>query len=418
MKKMKKIMQLCLALILGLILAIAPAALASQNSMVVPDGTGLAVRTNINNALNTLVTLNSGPSEPSTKYAYMLWADTTAAKLKIRNAANDGWVIIGELPTDRLGLAQVSTLQYASYISGSSATGNDSYAITLSPAPATLVNGMAVILLPDVANTGAASLNLNGLGAKPIKKGSDGALVNLIDNDIQPNVPAVLVYATSSTTWVYVNPPAITYTPPEMNFGLQSVQVFTAGGTWTKPGGITKIVVEVVGGGAGGRTATDNSVGGGGGGGGYSKKLINVSAINSETVTIGAGGAANNAGGTSSFGSHCSATGGAAPGAASTTFTTRAAGGVGSNGNINLSGEEGGLGFVFDQATATVVAGHGGDGGASKCGEGGRGSAGPMTTFSFGNPGSGYGGGGGGGQGSSGAGGVGKGGIVIVWEYK
>ena len=207
MEKMKKIMQLCLALILGLTLAVAPV-LASQNSVVVPDGTGLAVRTNINNALNTLVTLNSGPSEPSTKYAYMLWADTTAAKLKIRNAANDGWVIIGELPTDRLGLGQVSSIQYASYISGaSSGTTGNNYVLDLTPAPAVLSNGMAVILLPDVDNTGTSTLNLNSLGSKYIKKNVGGTLTVLAAGDLKANVPAVLVYATSSTTWVYVNPP-------------------------------------------------------------------------------------------------------------------------------------------------------------------------------------------------------------------
>jgi len=34
--------------------------------------------------------------------------------------------------------------------------------------------------------------------------------------------------------------------------GLQSVQVFTSSGTWTKPSGIAKIVVRLVGGGGGG----------------------------------------------------------------------------------------------------------------------------------------------------------------------
>lgn len=415
MGKMKKIMQFCLALILGLVLATAPAP-ASQNSVVVPDGTGLAVRTKINNALNTLVTLNSGSGEPSTKYAYMLWADTTAAKLKIRNSTNDGWIIIGDLSLDRLGQAQVSSLQYSSYISGASTTGNDSYVITLSPAPGTLVNGMQVILLPDVPNTGTASLNLNGLGAKTIKKGSDGALVNLNDNDILPNVPAVLVYSLPSTTWVYVNPPAITPPPPPDPGGLQSVRVFTANGTWNKPTGITKVVVVVVGGGGGGRSVVVSGyVAGGGGGGGASIKLIDVSAISSVAVTVGPGGGPTYDGGTSSFGSHCSATGGL-QGWTSTTFTTRVEGGVGSNGDINLAGEVGGMGFIFDQAG--VAAGLGGDGGGSLYGQGGKGGGCLMTTYNNGYGGKEYGGGGGGAVNQDGIGGSGRNGIVIVWEYK
>ena len=39
--------------------------------------------------------------------------------------------------------------------------------------------------------------------------------------------------------------------------GLNSVEVFTASGTWTKPAGVTKIIVEVqAGGGAGSRHTT------------------------------------------------------------------------------------------------------------------------------------------------------------------
>ena len=47
----------------------------------------------------------------------------------------------------------ISALQANSKIFGTSTTGNDSYAITLSPAPAALTVGMVVYLLTDVANT-------------------------------------------------------------------------------------------------------------------------------------------------------------------------------------------------------------------------------------------------------------------------
>lgn len=48
--------------------------------------------------------------------------------------------------------------------------------------------------------------------------------------------------------------------------GLQSVQVFTSSGTWTKPAGINKVIVEVLGGGAGGgyRSTGTNRNGGAG----------------------------------------------------------------------------------------------------------------------------------------------------------
>ena len=67
----------------------------SQNTLVIADGTGAQVLERMNNSNNTLATLNSGSSAPATTYAHMLWADTTNNQLKMRNAANTGWNIVG-----------------------------------------------------------------------------------------------------------------------------------------------------------------------------------------------------------------------------------------------------------------------------------------------------------------------------------
>lgn len=79
----------------------------SQNALVVANGTGAAVRSGLNSALNTLVTNNSGTAAPSTTYAYMLWADTTNDLLKIRNAANSAWITVGRLSQTNLGLSAI-----------------------------------------------------------------------------------------------------------------------------------------------------------------------------------------------------------------------------------------------------------------------------------------------------------------------
>lgn len=79
----------------------------SQNSLVVPNGTGASVRAAVNSALDTLKTQNSGSSAPGTTSAYMLWADTTNDLLKIRNAANTAWITIGRLSLTNLGLSAI-----------------------------------------------------------------------------------------------------------------------------------------------------------------------------------------------------------------------------------------------------------------------------------------------------------------------
>ena len=67
---------------------------------IIANGTGAAVRADINLALSAIVSLNSSASEPGTMYAYQLWADTAAGLLKIRNGTNSGWITLRQLDGD------------------------------------------------------------------------------------------------------------------------------------------------------------------------------------------------------------------------------------------------------------------------------------------------------------------------------
>ena len=140
------------------------------------------------------------------------------------------------------------------------------------------------------------------------------------------------------------------------NGAYRSMQVYTASGanTWTKPSGLKRIEVTVVGGGGGGGGCAATAGGeyaasGGGGGGGYSVKVIEAANLGStETATVGAGGTAGdagansgNSGGTSSFGAHCSATGGGGGSSGTNAGSGNrigGAGGAGSGGDINGTG--------------------------------------------------------------------------------
>ena len=64
----------------------------ATHDYVIDNGTGSAVRTDLNNVLQAILTNNSSSSEPSTTAAYSWWADTTNGVLKIRNSSNNGWV--------------------------------------------------------------------------------------------------------------------------------------------------------------------------------------------------------------------------------------------------------------------------------------------------------------------------------------
>jgi hypothetical protein len=71
--------------------------MAPQHDYVIANGSGSAVRSDLNNALAAIVSQNSGATEPTDKFAYMWWADTSAGVLKLRNAANNAWISLREL---------------------------------------------------------------------------------------------------------------------------------------------------------------------------------------------------------------------------------------------------------------------------------------------------------------------------------
>lgn len=85
----------------------------AQHDYSIANQSGLSFRTDLNNALAAIVSNNSGAAEPSTMYAYQLWADTTAGVLKIRNAANSAWINVGtSLASTNLGLAPTASASF------------------------------------------------------------------------------------------------------------------------------------------------------------------------------------------------------------------------------------------------------------------------------------------------------------------
>jgi len=67
--------------------------MSPQADGVVSNGTGSAVRSDINNQYAALWSNHSGSTEPSSgKVAYQFWADTNTSILKIRNSANNAWI--------------------------------------------------------------------------------------------------------------------------------------------------------------------------------------------------------------------------------------------------------------------------------------------------------------------------------------
>ena len=69
----------------------------AQHDYAIANQSGVAFRTDLNNALAAIVSQNSGAAEPSTTFAYMRWADTAAGVMKMRNGANSAWITLYQL---------------------------------------------------------------------------------------------------------------------------------------------------------------------------------------------------------------------------------------------------------------------------------------------------------------------------------
>jgi len=64
----------------------------ATHDYVIDNSTGANVRADINLVLQAILTNNSSSSAPSTTAAYMLWVDTTANIVKIRNSSDNAWI--------------------------------------------------------------------------------------------------------------------------------------------------------------------------------------------------------------------------------------------------------------------------------------------------------------------------------------
>jgi hypothetical protein len=138
---------------------------------------------------------------------------------------------IGNKFVTQTGL-QHNTEKYAA-----DAGANDTYVITLSPVPTSYTNGMVVHFKANTANTGAATLNVNSLGAKTIVKGVN---TTLDDSDILASQFVTVIY--DGTNFVLQNPVNTNkYANSTYSNGVGTYTVTAASGTQTIAHGLSKV---------------------------------------------------------------------------------------------------------------------------------------------------------------------------------
>jgi hypothetical protein len=81
----------------------------AQHDYDIGNQSGSAFRSDLNNALAAIVSINSGLTEPAVMYAYQLYADTGSNLVKQRNGGNSAWITIGTLGATNWGLAALAS---------------------------------------------------------------------------------------------------------------------------------------------------------------------------------------------------------------------------------------------------------------------------------------------------------------------
>lgn len=124
----------------------------SQHDHVIDDQAGSPFLVDLNNALEAIVTLNSGATAPAQTYPFMWWADSANNVLKRRNAGDSAWVTVLDLATGDLLLPAGAKLIFEG-------TTDDAYELTVSAGNPTadrtqthqdLSGTLALIGLPEV----------------------------------------------------------------------------------------------------------------------------------------------------------------------------------------------------------------------------------------------------------------------------
>jgi len=274
-------------------------------------------------------------------------------------------------------------------------------AVNLLPGPSAAVAGMSIFAKVANTNTGAATLNLNGLGSASITYAGQAVASGMLRSG------QIYAFVYDGTNWQVLN--------PNLTGIYATADAIVAGTTTvTVPAWATHAEVQIVGAGGGGGYGGTTFSGGGGAAGANVFGRVSVTPGASLTCVVGAGGTGGTSGSTT----------GSTGGTSSLTGIASAAGGSGGQGSGTTSaGGAGGAATVIAAGLRGFSGGDGGDGNASNASvQGGNGAAGPFggegrTGNGAGAVGAAPGAGGGGAWGSAGGvGGAGApGAVLITW---
>lgn len=108
--------------------------------------------------------------------------------------------------------------------------GTNTITAVMTPTLGAYSAGMFVVFTPANTNSGATTLNVNGLGALDVQKGNAAALVS---GDLVAGIPAFLVLDTGADDWILLNPQTFNGVGATLSGALSVTGALTLNGALT-----------------------------------------------------------------------------------------------------------------------------------------------------------------------------------------
>jgi hypothetical protein len=148
-----------------------------------------AFRTDLNAALTALASHFQGNSAPSVPVQGLIWLDTSTSPYGVKQYDGAQWILLGVLDATNNLYTPAGSISGNLYAASS---GTDTIALTLPYPFASYTAGLTLAFKAGGTNTGAATMNVNTLGAKAIKR--PGGAVALSAGEITAGSIYLLIY--------------------------------------------------------------------------------------------------------------------------------------------------------------------------------------------------------------------------------
>lgn len=166
----------------------------ATHDYVIDNQSAPSFRSDLNNALNAIVTQNSSTTAPATTYANMIWYDTTNNQIKKRNEANSTWITLGTVDEIAGTFTPSGQGTLASQAEAEAGIDNTKLMTPLRTAQAIAANSNTT-LLGTISTASGTSASVTGLvltNYKFIRASFDGVITGIGGNVTFAGVPTGL----------------------------------------------------------------------------------------------------------------------------------------------------------------------------------------------------------------------------------